>query len=163
MDFPAPVVGKPQKVEDQWIDYNGHFNMAYYNVLFDRAADDAFYPLGLGPDYVKAHNASFFTLEAHITYARELHAGDQVVVHSQFLDHDAKRVHYVQQMFHATEGWLSAVLEVIVMHVDMTAKRSAPFPPAVLEKIAAMCAAHKNLAVPPQVGHRIGIPRKGST
>ena len=52
-------------IENQWIDYNGHFNMAYYSVLFDRAADQMFAELGLGPDYVKATNNSFFTLETH--------------------------------------------------------------------------------------------------
>ena len=160
MGFPAPFIGKVQKVEDQWIDYNGHFNMAYYNVIFDRAGDEAFDLVGLGADYVKKANASFFTLEAHVTYARELHAHDEVRIATQFLDYDTKRVHYVQQMFHATEGWLACVTENIVMHVDMAAKKSAPFPPQVLEKIKAMCDAHKALPVPPQVGHKIGIPKK---
>ena len=39
--------------------------MAYYGVLFDRAADQMFLELGLGPDYVKNTNNSFFTLETH--------------------------------------------------------------------------------------------------
>jgi acyl-CoA thioester hydrolase len=156
----APFIGSIQKVEDQWIDYNGHFNMAYYNVIFDRCGDEGFLRLGLGPEYVKAHNASFFTLEAHITYVRELHAGDAVRVTMQLLDYDAKRVHYVQEMFHAAEGWLSCVTENMVMHVDMATKRSSPFPPAVLSRIAAMHEAHKTLPVPRQVGHKIGIPRK---
>jgi len=160
MDFPAPHVGKVQTVEDQWIDYNGHFNMAYYNVLFDRAGDEAFELVGLGPDYVKQTNCSFFTLEAHITYLRELHARDPVTIATQFLDCDSKRVHYVQQMFHAGEGWLACVSENIVMHIDMNAKKSAPFPAAILTKLEAMRAAHSALPVPPQVGHRIGIPRK---
>ena len=68
MAYTAPFVGRIQQVEDQWTDYNGHFNMAYYNVLFDRAGDEAFAALGLGPDYVKERNASFFTLESHNTY-----------------------------------------------------------------------------------------------
>ena len=160
MGYPAPFVGRIQQVEDQWIDYNGHFNMAYYNVLFDRAGDDAFEVLGLGPDYVKTRNASFFTLESHNTYLRELHAGDSVRIETQILDCDAKRVHYVQQMFHAAEGWLSCVTEIIVMHVDMGLKKSAPFPADVMEKIESMREAHAHLPVPPQVGHRIGIPRK---
>jgi acyl-CoA thioester hydrolase len=130
-------------------------------VLFDRAGDEAFEAVGLGPDYVKERNASFFTLECHLTYVHELHAHDAVRIETQFLDCDAKRVHYVQQMFHASEGWLSCVTEIIIMHVDMTAKKSAPFPPDVLEKIKGMCEAHKALLVPPQVGHKIGIPRKG--
>ena len=160
MKFPAPFTGRIQRVEDQWIDYNGHFNMAYYHVIFDRCGDEAFALAGLGPEYVARTNCSFFTLEAHITYLRELHAGDAVRVTVQFLDHDAKRVHYVQEMFHAGEGWLSCVTENMVMHVDMAAKRSSAFPPEILEKIKAMREAHKSLPVPPQVGHRIGIPRK---
>ncbi|NJM31298.1 MAG: thioesterase, partial [Rhizobiales bacterium] len=98
----------------------------------DRCGDEAFALLGLGPDYVKAANASFFTLEAHVTYVRELHAGDAVRITLRILDYDAKRVHYVQEMLHATEGWLACITENIVMHVDMTAKRSSPFPADVL-------------------------------
>ena len=158
MAFAAPFVGSVQTVEDQWIDYNGHFNMAYYNVIFDRCGDEAFALMGLGPNYVKARNASFF-LEAHVTYIRELHERDRVRVTVQLLDFDAKRVHYVQEMFHADAGWLACVTENIVMHIDMTAKKSAPFPPDMLERIMAMHAAHKTLSVPPQVGHRISIPR----
>ena len=160
MNFASPFVGSVQKVEDQWIDYNGHFNMAYYNVIFDRCGDEGFLALGLGPDYVKQHNASFFTLEAHVTYIRELHAGDRLRVTMQLIDYDAKRVHYVQEMFHAAEGWLACVSENMVMHVDMTAKKSAPFPADVQGRIVAMHSAHKVLPVPPQVGHRIGIPRQ---
>ena len=37
--FFAPFVSSMMRVEPQWIDYNGHLDMAYYNVLFDRAVD----------------------------------------------------------------------------------------------------------------------------
>ena len=76
--------------------------MAYYNVLFDRAGDEAFEAIGLGADYVKRTNCSFFTLEAHVTYLRELHARDTVMVETQFLDYDRKRIHYVEQMRQAS-------------------------------------------------------------
>jgi acyl-CoA thioester hydrolase len=62
--YGAPFVGAIKTVEPEWIDYNGHFNMAYYAVLFDRTADEAFELVGLGPDYVQSRNASYFTLEA---------------------------------------------------------------------------------------------------
>ncbi len=160
MNFPAPFTGSIQKVEEQWTDYNGHLNMAYYNVLFDRCGDEAFGLLGLGADYVARANCSFFTLEAHITYIRELHAGDDVRITLQCLDFDSKRVHYVQQMSHAAEGWLASVSENMVMHVGLATKKSAPFPEDVLQSITALREAHKSLAIPPQVGHRIGIPRR---
>jgi acyl-CoA thioester hydrolase len=147
-------------IEPQWIDYNGHFNMAYYNVLFDRAADEIFETFGLGAEYVKATNNSFFTLETHTTYLREMTATDPVAVETQILDSDHKRVHYVQQMKHANESWVACVLEVIVSHVDLAAHKTSNFPDVVRAKIEAMAKAHAGLAVPPQVGHRIGIPRK---
>ncbi|MGB7205758.1 MAG: thioesterase family protein [Anderseniella sp.] len=158
-NYGRPFVGSIKKVEDAWIDYNGHFNMAYYAVLFDRTCDEAFELVGLGPEYLKS-GASFFTLETHTTYLRELHASDEVKVTVQLLDHDAKRMHYVQEMFHAREGWLSATMEAICMHVDMAAKASSPFPDHIQEKLAGMHAAHVGLPVPSQVGHKIGIVRK---
>ena len=60
-------------VEPQWIDYNGHLNMAYYNVLFDRAVDEVYELIGIGAEYLKKHNHSTFTAEAHVRYVRELH------------------------------------------------------------------------------------------
>ena len=50
--FFAPFVSSVMRVEDHWIDYNGHLNMAYYNVLFDRAVDEAYELIGIGSDYV---------------------------------------------------------------------------------------------------------------
>jgi acyl-CoA thioester hydrolase len=148
-------------IEPAWIDYNGHFNMAYYNVLFDRAADQMFAEMGLGPDYVKATNNSFFTLETHCSYLREIVATDRVRIESQIVDHDHKRVHYVQQMKHRDDGWLACVLEVMVSHVSLATHKTSPFPDEMLARVKAMAVVHSTLPVPPQVGHRIGLPRKG--
>ena len=46
--FFAPFVSSVMRVEPSWIDYNGHLNMAYYNVLFDRCVDEAYELLGIG-------------------------------------------------------------------------------------------------------------------
>ena len=73
-----PFIGKRLTVEQQWTDYNGHLNMAYYAVLFDRSAEEMFESLGLGAPYVVATNCTTFTLETHTSYANELEAGDQV-------------------------------------------------------------------------------------
>src|SRR5205807_10665149 len=96
--FFAPFVSSVMRVEPGWIDYNGHLNMAYYNVLFDRAVDEAYELLGIGVSYVEKRRRSFFTAEVHLRYLRELHAGDAVRVTFQLLDYDAKRVHYFEQL-----------------------------------------------------------------
>jgi acyl-CoA thioester hydrolase len=160
MVFPSPITSEPYAIESQWIDYNGHFNMAYYNVLFDRDSDVALALVGLGPAYVEKTGNSYFTLEVHVSYLRELSVTDRVRITTQVLDYDAKRLHYVQQMLHADEGWVACVTENIVMHVDLASKKSSAFPPDVLERIKIAHEAHKSLPVPLQVGHKIGIPRK---
>ena len=160
MVFPAPIKSASYSIEDQWIDYNGHFNMAYYNVLFDRDSDVGLTLVGLGPAYVKKTGNSYFTLEAHITYLRELSVKDQVSIVTQILDFDSKRLHYVQMMHHAKEGWPACVTENIVMHVDLKSKKSSTFPADVLKRIKIAHEAHKSLPVPLQVGHKIGIRRK---
>ena len=85
------------RVEPQWIDYNGHLNMAYYNVLFDRAVDEAYETIGIGLNYLKTTKHSTFTAEAHVRYLREIHEGDPVRVTFHLLDYDAKRIHYFEQ------------------------------------------------------------------
>src|SRR5918999_5220685 len=135
--FFAPFVSSVMTVEKDWIDYNGHLNMAYYNVLFDRAVDEAFELLDCGAEYVKT-GFSTFTAEVHVRYLRELHAGDPVRVTFQLLDYDAKRMHYFEQLFHAKEGWVSATSENMSLHVDMASKKTAPFPPEIASCLAKM-------------------------
>lgn len=159
-EFAAPFKGSAQQVKPEWIDYNGHFNMAYYNVLFDHCCDEAFQLVGLGPDYVKQRQCSYFTLEAQVNYLRELKAGDVVDLTLQLYDLDEKRIHFFLHMYHAEGGWLSATMESLCMHIDMQQKRACPWPQDVYEKLSAMHAAHKDLPVPSQLGHTIGIIRK---
>ncbi len=134
--------------------------MAYYNVLFDRAVDEAYELIGIGLDYLKQHKHSTFTAEVHVRYLREMHEGDPVRVTFQLLDYDAKRIHYFEQLLHATEGWVSATSENMTLHVDMTAKKVAPFPDDVMRNLAAMKAAHAHLPIPDGAGRRIAMPGK---
>jgi acyl-CoA thioester hydrolase len=158
--FFAPFVSSTMTVEPSWIDYNGHMNMAYYNVLVDRAVDEAFELVGLGPDYVRTHNASYFAAEAHIRYLRELSVNMRVRVTLRLLDVDAKRIHFFAELHHATEGWVSATSEQLALHVDMKTRRVVPWPDNVLERLAAMKAAHAGLPVPDGVGRRISMPAR---
>ena len=158
--FAAPFVSPVMKVEPEWIDYNGHLNMAYYNVLFDRAVDEAYEIMGCGLAYLKETRHSTLTAEAHIRYLRELRAGAPVRVTLQLLDFDAKRMHYFEQLFHAEEGWLSATSENMVLHVDMAAKKVAPFPEFIAARLAQMKAAHARLPVPEGTGRRIAMQGK---
>ena len=159
--FAAPFVSSLMKIEPQWIDYNGHLNVAYYNVLFDRAVDEVYELIGLGPNYLKQHKHSTVVAEMHVRYLREVRESDLLRVSVQLLDYDAKRIHLFEQLLHATENWVSATCESMTLHVDMTAKKVAPFPDSVRRLIERMKVAHAALPRPDGVGRRIAMPGKG--
>jgi acyl-CoA thioester hydrolase len=155
--FFAPFVSSTMRVEPAWIDYNGHLNMAFYNLLIDRAVDEAFELVGLGQDYVSERNASYFTAEAHIRYVRELKVQAPVRTSIQLLDYDVKRIHFFCELHHAAEGWLSATSEQLALHVDLGTRRVTPWPDDILERLAAMKAAHAALPAPEAAGRAIAL------
>ena len=156
--FAAPFVSTVMRLEPQWIDYNGHLNVAYYSVLFDRAVDEVYELIGLGPSYLERHKHSTMVVETHVRYLREVHEDDPLRVTVQLLDYDAKRLHLFEQLLHATDNWVSATSESMTLHVDMTAKKVAPFPDNVMRLLAAMKAAHAHLPRPQAAGRRVAMP-----
>ncbi len=155
--FFAPFVSSCLSLKPEWIDYNGHLNMAYYQVLFDTAVDEAFALCGLGPDYVRDNKASFFLVESRIRYRRELAVADKVRVTVQLVDFDDKRLHYFMQIHHAADGWLAANCENLSLHVDLVSRRASLFPRDVLASLAVMREAHGLLGRPDGLGDGIAM------
>lgn len=159
-DVPAPLVIHREKVKPEWIDYNGHMNVAYYVLAFDHAADSLFDYFGLDEAYREAQNVSTFAMETHVTYAAELRAGDPMRFEVQFLDVDHKRIHYINSMYHDEDDYLAATAEWISTHMDMTARKTAPFHEPIFANLQTIMAAHADLPKPPQAGRVIEIRRK---
>lgn len=157
---PRPFLSSIMQIEPQWIDYNGHLNMAYYNVMFDRAIDELWLKLGIGPTYMKERHGSTFTAECHVRYLREIHLGDPVQIAIFLLGADAKRLHTFEELRHAGEGWLSATSENMTIHIDMAVRKTAPFPPDVAARIRAVADAHAALPRPEGVGRSVGMPTR---
>jgi acyl-CoA thioester hydrolase len=155
----APIECPAQTVEDGWIDYNGHMNMAFYNLAFDRAVDHVYDRLGIGADYVRLRGGSCFTREVHVNYLRELSAGDPIRVTFQLLDWDAKRLHFFEEMYHADQGYLAATSEQLALHVSMTSRSTHPFPQDIQAHLEELMSAHSQLQTPARVGRVMGIRR----
>jgi acyl-CoA thioester hydrolase len=147
-------------VAPQYIDPNGHMNVGFYSVLFDKALDLAWEVLGVGYASIESSGCSTFALETHVTYQREVHEGDPLDFTFQLLDFDAKRIHYFMTMLHARERWLAATSEAISTCVDMTTRRSTAWPEDRLARLRVLHAAHSRRPRPTQVGRVIGIRRK---
>jgi acyl-CoA thioester hydrolase len=159
-EFPAPFVSSLMRIEPEWIDYNGHLNVAYYNVLFDRAVDEVYLPIGLGPDYLKKAGHSTMVVESHVRYLREVHLDAPLRVTAQLLGFDAKRFHIYEELVHATENWVSATCETMTLHVNMATKKVGPWPDKVVDALKRMQAAHAGLPVPEGAGRRVAMPEK---
>lgn len=156
----APLEIRRSKVLPEWIDYNGHLNVAYYLLAFDQAFDDFMDFVGIDAAFREESNQSIFSLELHVTYLREVTEGEPLRFTFQLLAHDAKRIHYLLRMYHAASGTHLASCEGICAYVDMTARRTAEMPPEILARVRRVAEAHAGLAWPEEVGHTIGLPRK---
>src|SRR5438093_690518 len=156
-DIPVPFDAYRDRVRSEWIDHNGHMNMGYYLVVFDFATDEFFRWIGLDEGHRQSARVTTFALGAHVTYHREVREGDPLRFTTLLIAHDAKRLHYLHQMYHATEGYLAAANELMTLHVSEETRRGAPMAPEVIERLRAIQNAHDRLERPPQVGRRIGF------
>ena len=155
--IPAPFRSPPSVVRPEWIDENGHMNVAYYVMVFDRAIDQLWAAIGLGEAY-RATGRGTFAVESHILWKAELVEGEQVEVTTQILGLDHKRVHLAHEMRRVRDGVVAAQQEFMLLAVDMEARRAAPFLPEVMPGLLAAASAHAALPRPEWVGRRLAMP-----
>lgn len=147
-------------VNPSWVDYNGHMSEGSYLWAFGDASDALFRFIGIDEDYRAAGN-SFYTVESHINYLKEVGGGDRLRYTTRILDLDEKRLHLFHEMFHEGSGELVATTEQMLLHVDSQAQRAVPIRPQVMEALTAIHAAHKDAPRPDNAGRTIGIRKKG--
>ena len=159
---PGPFTGHAETVRPEWIDYNGHMNVAYYMLAFDHASDVLFDHLGIGAAYRQERDCSFFIVEAHITYDREVVVGEKLRFTTQVLGHDDKRLHFFHRMIRDSDGACAATNELLAIHVNMQDRRAVPYPADVSRNISALAAIHARLSWPSQAGRIIALRRRKS-
>lgn len=149
-----------RKVTEDLIDNNNHMHDAYYNVIFSDVINEFNYSHGLSLKEREESQYTVFTIEAHTTYLAELSLDQSFTVELYLYDYDYKRTHLFLRMLHE-DGTIAATNEVIMMDIDKNQRRSAPFPEKYMEFIEAYDLEQEKIEWPKQLGHRIGIPKKG--
>ena len=144
-------------VVPDWIDHNGHMNVAFFVLAFDEATDAAYEEWGIGLEYPEVSGCSVFTLGMNVDYRSELFEGDRIRIVTQLVDYDSKRLHYFHQMHHADSGKPAATNECLCMNVDLSTRRSAAFPHGVQEKLGAF---HRPSPVPEGFGRELSLRRR---
>ena len=122
-----------EPVRPEWIDYNGHLSEAYYVLVFGHATDAVMDAVGIGPDYRESHDASLYTVEAHVRYLDEVSAGADLEVRSSVIGATGKLLWIWHELW--VDGRLRATEEILGVHV--TGAASTPFPDDVRGRIDA--------------------------
>jgi acyl-CoA thioester hydrolase len=153
----APFDRYRDRVRSEWIDENGHMNMGFYVVVFDKATDAFLDEIGLDAEHKSRADVTTFTLEAHVNYLQEVRESAPLRFTTQLFAYDEKRMHYMHAMYHADEGFLAATNELMSLHVSQKTRRAAPMAPEVRARLARLLEAHAGLPRPPQAGRSISL------
>jgi len=156
--YPNHVTQHEATVLPEWIDYNGHMNLAYYVVVFDVAGDVLFDHLDIGLPFRDRTGFSSFVAETHTRYEREVKLHDRLCVFSHVLGADAKRLYVFHEMFHAAEGYRAATQEVMSLHVNLASRRVTALPEDTLASLQRVVALRGDAPPPPETGRRIAMP-----
>lgn len=151
----ARYLSDVMEVLPEWIDFNGHMNMAFYAQLFEQGCTHGFAALGFGAAY---RDQGFTTMAAdfRIRYLRELHLGDPVRCSFRIVKVGTKAFHYCQELIH-TDGWVAATAEAVNLHVDIKARKVVPYTAARRNALESMAAEHAQWPLPDWVGLALGV------
>ena len=119
-----------------WTDYNGHMNEGRYGQIFSDAADAFMTKIGADSAYIEAGN-SFFTVETTVKYIQETFAGQHVTVDSQVIMFEGKKVKLFHQM-QSEGGDILATCVQLMLHVNLTTRKSCPPLPEVQHRMEAL-------------------------
>jgi len=132
-----------------WVDYNGHLRDAFYLLIFSYATDAFMDRIGLSNDDRGQNGTSLFTLEAHIHYLHEVKLDAHVEVHSQVIGYDRKRLRLYHSLHLAGDATVLAASEQMLLHVDLTGPKSAPFGPRTVQLLEKWVEAQEPTQAPP--------------
>ena len=141
----------------EWIDYNGHMNVAYYVLAFDYAIDALWARIGITDEYIRESRGSTFAVETHVTYQQELRENEPYIVTMELLAYDSKRIHHFQRMYHAEKHYLAATAEWMSLHVDLNQRRVSPWPDNVLANLAELASQQGPGRRPAEAGSRMRV------
>ncbi len=138
-------------VRPEWLDGNGHMNLAYYVLVFDGGTDAWLDRAGLGAAYRGTTGRSVFAVESHTIYRQEVGLHAPLQVRTRLAASGGKRIHLLHEM--TSRGAEVALQEVLFLHVDLATRRSVPLDAA---RLAAVASLLPDAPLPAWVGRRIG-------
>ncbi len=132
-------------IPSDYLDAMGHTNIRHYVGMFDEAAWGLFVQFGMTLDYINNQQGGAFALEQHLRYLAEVKLGETVAIYFRVVGHSPKRVHFVGFMINETTETLACVFESLGSHIDLSRRRTSPWPASHAAKIQKILDAHNAL------------------
>jgi len=155
--------GLDLRVRPEWIDFNGHMNIAYYVAAFDLATDNFFRIVTPEIWDGDVFLGGFYCVDLHVTYERELYEDEPLRVTTQLLGVDDKRLHFFHRMYHAAEGHLAATNELLFLCISRETRRATAMEERYRSAWEALWRDHCALPRPPQAGRVMSVkPREAA-
>lgn len=159
MSIPAPFVWDDLKVAPEWVDENGHMNVAFYLKCFD----DAFYGVyrAWGMDFAEVHERGYttFAAQTNLSYLGELFLGDGFSIETILVEFDRKRLRWFMTMRKA-DGSVAATCEWLLLFMNIHARKVQEMPDDLFAALSAIKQAHDPLPRPAQLGRGISLGNK---
>jgi len=136
-----PYLGNQVTITEDMCDLNGHMNVIYYAKIFED--EFPFYQsLGFYSDHFEK-GFSFFTLEMNVRYLKEMKQGEIAYPCFRYFKIKPKLIHYGGVLLNET-GEVSSFTENVLVHVDMSTRRSCEMPAETIDHLNTMLEEHNS-------------------
>ena len=121
-----PTTVSQGTVKDDWIDYNGHMNMAYYVQCFEETSDFLLEHMNLGYRYAIEEQKGVFVIKCEINYRKEINLNEDFIISLEDLICKGKKLTVGLKMLNVGSETI-ADYQILNLNVDLQTKKSVPF------------------------------------
>lgn len=146
-DITKPLKTLERVIPIDWTDYNGHMNESRYGQVFSDAGDTVMGMVGADQAYIDS-GLSYFTVDNHISFNNETHAGEAIHVRTQVLQAEGKKLRMYHEIIRSSDGDLLATCNQLLVHVSLETRRSCEPGPEMAAKMKALHEAQTKLPKP---------------
>ena len=130
-----PIKVSKGTVKEDWIDYNGHMNMAYYVQCFEESSDFLLEHMDLGYRYAMEEQKGVFVIKCEINYRKEINLHENFIISLEELVCKGKKLIVGLKMLNENNETI-ADYKILNLNVDLETKKSSTFSPKIIAKLA---------------------------
>ena len=158
--YDTPIILPEKQVIEDWIDYNGHMNVAFYTLAFDKSLDIFLEDtLGIGETHALENKQGPFVLQAHYHYLNEMSLDEKFNVRLLVVDCDKKRMHLCLDIFSLKKNRVIAVAEKVLINVNLEIRKTEHYPLWAFKRLLKLKEIHKNGPFPDVLGKEITLKK----